>query len=396
MGKSYLIAGHLIDGTGAPPMQNVGITVEDGIITDISPHSAPPEGCEVFDYSDRYIMPGLINAHVHLAYGFPEILADAPNLVNAEIAALKELREYLEHGVTHIRVCGASTYLDLRLKQNLAKGTIKGPGMIVAGQGITMTGGAGHRFELETDGVDQARKATRTVIKNGADFIKTVATGSVGTPGIQPGAAQLSREELATIVTEAHHAGKKVAVHAHGAEGIHNAVLAGVDSIEHGSYLRDDTIALMKEQGTYLVSTLTIMYFSELERREGNRPEEELKKTRGLKEANEDSFRRAYRAGIKMAAGTDVSGGKNSPAQSWMELKLMVDNGAFPMDAIVAATRNGADLLGILDTHGTLERGKACDLMVLPGNPLEDIAVTSRVGAVFQNGEKVCFDQYLV
>lgn len=396
MSKQYLIAGGFLDGTGTPLRQNIGILVENGKIAAIDAAPNPPSGCTVHDYSGKCIMPGLINAHVHLAYEIPGISAKDKTHVDMELAVLREFREYLEAGVTYIRVCGASTFLDLRLKRNIARGLIKGPGMMAAGQGITMTGGSGHRFEYEADGLDEVRKATRWIIKQGADFIKTVATGSVGTPGIQPGATQFSKEELEIIVIEAHKAGRKVAVHAHGAEGIHNAVLAGVDSIEHGTFLRDETIQLMLKQGTYLVSTLAVMHFSELARLRGDRPAEEVNKSRGMKEANADSYRRAYQAGVKMATGTDVFGGDNSPSQTWLEMKLMVDNGATPMDAILAATRNAADLLGISESRGTLEVGKACDLIVLPGNPLEDITVTSKVEDVFQNGKKVSFEGYIV
>lgn len=396
MEKKYIIAGKFIDGTGSEAKENIGILIEDDKIKRIDDAAKIPEDCKVYDFSNKTIMPGLINAHVHLAYEIPGLNENEITDVDVAISSIKELKEYLESGVTHIRVCGASTYLDVKLRDAMRKGLIKGPSIIAAGRGITMTGGSGHRTEIEADGVDECRKAARFVIKQGADFIKIVSTGSIGTKGILPGSPQLSCEELKAAIDEAHKAGKKVGSHAHGSEGIKNAVLAGIDSIEHGSYLTDEIIDLMKERGTYLVPTLTVMYLSEIERQKGGVSEEVLKKSKGIKEANSDSFRRAYKAGIKIVTGTDVGTKNNTPDKSWYELKLMVENGVTPMEAIMAATKNASELLGISDCYGTLEEGKMCDLIVMSENPLENIEAVSKIDTVFKHGEEINFGSYIV
>ena len=396
MKETYIIAKGLIDGVHASVQENVGVLCENGRIVRIDSPAAAPANAEIYDHSGEYIMPALINAHVHLAFEVAGVPEGQKTDVDVMIAALKEMKEYLEHGVTHIRVCGASSFLDVKMRDAQARGLVKGPRIIAAGRGITMTGGSGHRFEIEADGETECRKAARFVIKNGADFIKIVSTGSMGTSGVVPGATQLTYEELKAAIDEAHHAGKHVGTHAHGGEGINNAVRAKVDSVEHGSYLWDSTIELMKEQGTYLVPTLTVMYYSDLARRNGHATAEELKKGAGIKEANKDSFQRAYRAGIKMVTGTDVAGADNRPSESWKELSLMVEYGASNFDAIQAATRNAAELLQISENFGTIEVGKVADIIAVSDNPLSNIDTVRDVKAVYQDGERVSFDGYII
>lgn len=386
MSNIYIKAGMLIDGTSNQPKTNVGILIRDNRIVEINDMINAPENCEVYDYSDKIIMPGLINCHVHIAYVGPE--EDKVTDTEKLIVALKELKTYLKSGVTHVRVCGASTYLDIKLRDAMKKGLIEGPGIIAAGRGITMTGGSGHASEIEADGVDECRKAARYVIKKSADFIKIVSTGSITTRGIEPGAPQLTYEELKAAIDEAHKAGKTVGSHSHGTEGIKNAILAGVDSIEHGSFSSDETISLMKEKGTYLVPTLSAPYFLLKAGEEGRLLDFMYRKAKDTAPTWYESFRNAYKAGVKIAMGSDAYGDIVKPEDTWHELRLMIENGMSPMEAIQVSTQNSANLLRISDDYGTIEKGKVADFIVLNENPLTNIETLSEVYKVFKNGQE--------
>ena len=264
-------------------------------------------------------------------------------------------------------------------------------GIITAGPLICMSGGHGWRGGREIDGVDEARKAARQVIREGADFVKFSATGGVMTPGVEPGSPQLTFPEMEALCFETNKAGKRSATHAQGSGGILDAVKAGVTSVEHGIFLTDEIIALMIEKGTWLVPTLAAPYNIVKHGLEGGIPEYAVRKANMIIGAHNESFRKAYRAGVKIAMGTDAGTPFNEHGESWFELKLMCENGMSPMEAIVVTTKNAAELLDIDQDYGTLEPGKYADFIVLDGNPLENLEVLSDVKATYRHGE--CYYQ---
>ena len=299
---------------------------------------------------------------------------------------------------TTCRNVGAGEFVDVALRDAINDGYVIGPRLFVSAHAVGMTGGHcdlnGFRpdlvRELETiqygkaDGVDEVRKAVRYQIKHGADVIKTCATGGVLSAGDAVGATQYSLEELETMVEEARRAGRVVAAHAHGTEGIKLAIRAGVASIEHGSFLDAEAIELMKRHGTYLVPTRYVGDYVKILADAGALPEGIAAKARALGPIMDASFRKAVAAGVKIAFGTDV--GVFPHGQAAKEFRYMVDAGMSPMDAIVAATRNAADLLGETEDLGTIEPGKYADLIAVDADPLEDITILENVSFVMKAG----------
>ena len=387
-------AGRFIDGTGTDLLENVCLLVQDGKIVEVAPHLDAPEGCEVLDFSGKTIMPGMMNTHVHLgspAVGDSDALTRDWNYVDRSLYAVHCLETYIRSGVTQVRSLGTRDYLDIKFKNAAKKGGYKWPGIITAGPLICMSGGHGWRGGREIDGVDEARKAARQVIREGADFVKFSATGGVMTPGVEPGSPQLTFPEMEALCFETNKAGKRSATHAQGSGGILDAVKAGVTSVEHGIFLTDEIIALMIEKGTWLVPTLAAPYNIVKHGLEGGIPEYAVRKANMIIGAHNESFRKAYKAGVKIAMGTDAGTPFNEHGESWFELKLMCENGMSPMEAIVVTTKNAAELLDIDKDYGTLEPGKYADFIVLDGNPLENLEVLSDVKATYRHGE--CYYQ---
>ena len=295
----------------------------------------------------------------------------------------------MKSGVTYIRNLGTERYADVKIRHAMEKGLTQKIGMVVSGPFITMTGGHGYYMGIEADGVDECRKAARTIIKNGADVVKIMATGGVLTPGVEPGAAQLTMEEIKAAVDEAHRADKRTATHAQGTTGIKNAVMAGIDSVEHGIYLDDEVIQMMLDRGTYLVPTLIAPLAIVEGGDEAGLPDFVMRKARMVLEAHRESFRKAHKAGVKIAMGTDAGTPLNYHNKTYRELELMVENGMTPMEAVVAATKTSAELLRVEDKYGTLEKGKMADLIVLSENPLENIGTLGHVEHVIKEGKIV-------
>ena len=266
---------------------------------------------------------------------------------------------------------------------------MQGPGIVAAGRNLCMTGGHGWTMGWECDGPDACRKAAREELKAGVDVIKIMATGGVMTPGVEPGSPQLTEEEMRAAIEEAHKAGRKTATHAQGNTGIKNALRAGIDSIEHGCYLDEESIGMMLKNGTYLVPTLAAPRNIVDYGVENGVPEYAVKKSLVVMDNHIRSFQDAYKAGVKIAMGTDSGTPFNSHSGSAFEMQLMVEAGMAPGDAIVAATRNAAECLDILERTGTLEVGKAADIIALPGDPLLDIKALKTVEDVFKDGVKL-------
>jgi len=278
--------------------------------------------------------------------------------------------------VTTIRDMGGKDGIDLGLKQAINSGLIPGPRMLVSGRLICMTGGHGWQIGQEANGPDEVRRAAREQIKAGADIVKLMATGGVMTPGVQPGSEQFTEAELRAGVEEAHKAGKKTATHAMGTQGILNALRAGIDSIEHGVYLNEEAVALMVDRNVPFIPTISALYHIETQGVAAGIPDYAVEKTLMVKPHHQASIRMAREAGVLVAAGTDAGTPFNLHGENLTEIKLLVDYGGFsPMAAIEAGTRVSARVLGLENELGTIEEGKIADLIMVAGNPLENIDI---------------------
>jgi imidazolonepropionase-like amidohydrolase len=288
----------------------------------------------------------------------------------------------LRAGFTTVRDLGAPHALNCDLMRAVDSGLVEGPRIVAAGRMITMTGGHGWPIGREADGADEVRKAVREQLKAGARAIKLMASGGVMTPGVDPRSPQLGLDELSAGVEEAHKAGVKTASHAQAAAGSRNAVFAGIDSIEHGIYLEDDVIEEMRRRGTVLVATIAAPYNINLLGEGAGTPPHVLEKSRMVAEAHIDSFRRAMRSGVTLAAGTDAGTPGNHHGRNAQELRLMVEHGLTPAEALRAATANAAALLGLGERTGRVASGFAADLLLVAGDPLADVGVLERPEAI--------------
>ncbi|MGH9441196.1 MAG: amidohydrolase family protein, partial [Thermoanaerobaculia bacterium] len=378
------------------------VVVEGGKIAAIG--GAVPAGAEVLDLGDATLLPGFIDAHVHLSgeasdnwyRDFYQRVMRFP-AEQAHYAALYA-RRTIEAGFTTVRDVGSSDYLALGLRNAIDAGITEGPRMLVSNYPIGATGGHadGAPFPPDTvkprgplegvcNGPAECREAVRFQIKYGADVIKCMPSGGVLSISDPVDAPELTQEEMNAIVSEAHAWGRKVAAHCHGDAAAKIAIAAGVDSIEHGSFLKPDTLALMKQKGTYLVPTL---YAGEwVGSRADKFPPAIAAKARAASSAMKAMFREAVRQGVKIALGTDAA--VEPHGGNAREFALMVDGGLSPAAALQAATVGGADLLGISAIAGSLEAGKSADVVAVPGNPVSDIRETARVFFVMKEGKVV-------
>jgi imidazolonepropionase-like amidohydrolase len=351
--------------------------------------TAVPAGAEVIDLGDVTLQPGLIDAHTHLTYDIEGDWVHRGVTETAADAALRGARNAgrtLRAGFTTVRDVGAPGFAHVSLMHAIDAGMIDGPRMITGGH-CDVTGYApgiaeGRPESGVADGVDQATRAVRYQAKHGAKVIKICATAGVLSFDATVGAQQLSDEEMVAIVEEARRHGLKVAAHAHGAEGILAAVRAGVASIEHGSLINDEAMALMKQKGTYLVPTT---YLTESINLDALPPQIRGKAESILPQAKAN-LRRAIRAGVKIAFGTDAA--VYPHGQNAHEFAALVERGMTPLEAIRAATLNDADLLGVTD-RGQIAPGLLADLIAVPGNPLTDVRVLERVSFVMKGGMTV-------
>jgi imidazolonepropionase-like amidohydrolase len=391
-----LKAGRLIDGRGGSPLAPAMVRLEGERIAEVGSSVAVPPGARLLELGDATLLPGLIDLHTHLTDKFgvhweEALLTTTPS--QAAIWGVRNARDTLRAGFTTCRDMGPSwPYVDVDLRDAIAQGAVPGPRLLVAGNYVSSTGGAGdaRQFSLFVDvptvrnladGPDEVTKAVRTNLKHGADFIKILATGAVLSKGIEPGRQQYSDEEIRAAVVEAKRWGREVAAHAHGTQGIKAAIRAGVRTIDHGSMLDDEAIALLQGAPTYYVPTL---YTSEVIGASSHVPESEKQRERELREAQYASFRKALAAGLPIGLATDsavIPHGENA-----RELKVRVRLGEPPMSAIVSATRLNAEILGWGDRIGTVEPGKLADLVAVQGDPLADIGALERVLLVIKGG----------
>jgi imidazolonepropionase-like amidohydrolase len=333
---------------------------------------------------DRTLTPGLIDVHVHLAWdGTSDMAAETMGLTDERAAekAARNLRRHLAAGVTTVRDLGAPSAVICDVAGTTADGNVR---VVAAGRALTAPGGHGRgMFAVEVSGPDEIRRAVRDQVADGATAIKLVATGGVVTPGIGVDFTAYSQDELDAAVDEAHRLGVGVAAHAHGAEGIERAIQAGVDSVEHGSQISDDAAEEMKRRGTFHVGTISpgrVML-----EHAGEIPDYAAAKSREIAPAREASFRRTVRLGVRHAAGTDAGTPFNVHGALPRELAFMVEWGMGPMDAMRAATANGADLLRLPEV-GVIEQGGRADLVLYAGNPCDDIAIAGRPEIIWAGG----------
>jgi imidazolonepropionase-like amidohydrolase len=391
--KVVIHAGRVIDGTGAEPQVAVDILLEDGRIQAIMPRGeATIDDAYHLDAREKTVLPGLIDTHVHICFdpnpGHHASRVSEP-IPAQTIRGVQNARAMLESGITSIRTLGTAHDLDFTIRDAIQQGIIPGPRILAAGRGISMTGGHGHYISMESDGPEAMRKAVRTAIRNGANVIKLFVTGGVMTPGGKPGRPQLNRDELDVAILEAHKIGIKVTGHAEGRQGVNAALAAGIDCIEHGYFMNNEEgLAMLVDKGVYLVPTLMAYQLIAKGLDAGVPPEAAANADIAL-EYNTVGFRNAVQAGAKIAMGSDAGTAFNDHGRSWRELIYMVKYGMTPMQAIVAATRNGADLLGIGDEVGTIEPGKVADIIVVEGDPLSNIAQIGEVRAVIKEGKIV-------
>ncbi len=385
-------AARVFDGFSEHAIEDGAVLVEDGRILSVGPAADLPAGVEIMDLGDVTLLPGLIDAHVHLVWSAS---AEPHEVVGRESPALTALRcannagLHLRAGVTTVRDVGATGGLSVDIARAVELGILPGPRVIAAGRAIAMTGGHGWFLGREADGPDAVRRAAREEMKAGATCLKLMASGGVYGHAEEPGSPQLTVEEMCAGVEEAHRAGRKVAAHAYSAEAIGNALDAGVDSIEHGSFLDRETAARMRESETYLVPTISVYAAMSKKGPELGSPEYIQRKTAEVLDASSEAFRLALDVGVPIAAGTDCGAPGHPHGTLPDELRLMVESGASPIQALRFGTSAAADLLGLGGEVGSLEPGKRADLLAVDGDPTSEILALREVRLVLRDGSGV-------
>lgn len=391
----------IIDGAGGV-IEKGWLLIEDNLIIGVGSMEKVPahvgtEGRDgsTEDMSGKTILPGLIDCHVHLALdGSPDPMSKIAVMADpmATLHMVKHGEATLRAGITTVRDLGSKNHIDLQVRDAVNSGLVTGPRMLCSGQMICITGGHGWQMGCEADGPDAVRQAARRQIKAGVDCVKFMATGGVLTKGSRPGVPQLEFEELKAGIEEAHKVSLKTAAHSQGPEGAGNAVRAGIDSIEHGVALGEETIEEMVKQNVFLVPTFSAPVNISAKGTEAGIPKEYVEKSKRVQDEHIRSVFRARKAGVKIAMGTDAGTPFNRHGENPFELVYMTEFGFSAHEAIVSATSRAAELLGLEEKTGTIAPGKWADLLIVEGNPLEDIRVLTdpgRIVAVFKEGRQI-------
>lgn len=393
-------AGTLIDGVGRTPQREMSILIKDDRIAGVEPGYTTPAGAEIVDLRTSTILPGLVEAHVHMTSTRPpgnhvqNQVTSTP--LDVAIASTVNARKMLDAGFTSVRDTGGFFGADIALKKAVTKGTVAGPRMWIATDGIGPTGGhndwsSGYAADIMrpiwtagvADGGEAVTLKVREERKLGADFIKILPSGGVVSVGDDPEHQLMTDAEIKAAIDAAHAMGMKVAAHAHGKSSIDTAIRLGADSIEHATFSDKETFALFKQHGTYLVPTL--LTTQQLMERARSNPDTlapgSAAKALRIGPQKIQSFGEAYRAGVKIAFGSDTSAGLNA-----REFALMVGAGMTPIDAILSATAGSSDLIGASDDIGSVRPGRYADIIAVAGDPLADIRELERVQFVMKGG----------
>ena len=392
--STVLRCGNLIDVEREQLLRQQDILVADDVIAAVGAGIAGPDGASVIDLSGHYCLPGLIDAHTHLMVGGSGLNSSS---AAKTLVALRNAQTMLQHGYTTLRIPGDSDvgFGSIALRDAIAGGLFTGPRMQVAPHFLCPLGGHCDRNAIAPDsgvptaphvvaaGEDSAREAVRRELKYGADWIKVHATGGIMSVGDDPRIQSFTDAELAAFSDETHRHGKKITAHIHGAGAVKSAVRAGFDSIEHGTMMDEEAIEMMVESGTWLVPTVYVLDYIVGSGQSRRMTPEIMAKAREVAKVRDDSFRKAYKAGVKMAVGSDQI---FSHRHSAREFAALVRQGVTPMDAIVMGTINGATLMDLEDEIGSVAAGKQADIVAVPGNPLDDISVLERVEFVMLGG----------
>jgi imidazolonepropionase-like amidohydrolase len=389
-------AGRLVDTASGAVRTGQDVLVEGNRIKAVGPGLLAPPGAQVVDLRDKTLLPGFIDCHTHITSQPENYYSDnfRKSPIDVAVSAHLYARRTLLAGFTTVREAGAGEYIDVALEKAIDSGKVVGPRIHPAGLPIGATGGHGDltgfspylRFEQMNniaDGVDEIRKLVRKNIKYGADHIKMIATAGVLSEEESVGAPQFSLEEMKTLVDEAGMWHRKVMAHAHGTEGIKRAITAGVASIEHGSFLDDEAVRMLKEHGTFLVSDIYNDDYILAEYGRLGYPESILEKERQVGRTQRESFKKAALAGVKIAYGTDA--GVYPHGWNAKQFRHMVEWGLSPMQAIQSATANAAELIGT-DTVGVIAPGRFADLVAVDGDPLADVTRLERMSFVMKDG----------
>jgi imidazolonepropionase-like amidohydrolase len=390
-------AGRLIDGRGGAPVRDAVILIQGDRITAVGAGLAIPAGAEVVDLSKKTVLPGLIDCHTHITNQsgnyYEDLFRRSP--IDAAVVAHVYARRTLEAGFTTVRDVGSSEFIDVALRNAIDRGDVVGPRMQVATMAVGSTGGHNDlsgfspylrfdHFSGVADGPAEIRKLVRFEVKNGADLIKVMATAGVLSEEASVGAPQYSQEEMDAVVSEATMWGKRVAAHAHGAEGIKRAARAGVTSIEHGGMIDEEGVRLLKQKGIYLVPDIYTDEYILAEADHLGLPPKMIEKEKELRVHQLANWKRAIAAGVKLAFGTDA--GVYPHGQNARQFHSLLELGLTPAQVIQMATTSAADLLGWSDRVGSLTPGRYADLIAVDGDPLTDVTELERVRFVMKGG----------
>ncbi len=395
MSKTAFVNGRLFIGDGRI-VDTGSVVIEDDRIVDVAEGSVePPDGADIVSLEGATLLPGLIDCHIHICSdgsNDPWTNRRDQSVAAITLIAADMAKRTITNGVTTIRDMGGPDGIDVALRDAVDAGVIVGPRMRVSCRCVCMTGGHGWRAGREADGPDEVRKAAREQIKAGADQFKIMASGGVMTPGVDPDAAQFTEEEMRAGIEEAHKAGRMTATHAQSKQGILNAVRAGIDTIEHGFYIDEEAAALMVEKKVYFVPTLAAVHNIVADGVAGGVPAYAVKKAEKIQAIHRQNVIRAKEAGVIIGMGTDAGTPYNGHGKNLQELALLVRAGFCPTEALIAATKTAAEVVGMKDELGMLEAGRLADLVVCTGDPTRDISLLTdpdNIQTIYLAGRKI-------